>query len=285
MTTLNFKENKVQVIDLPTLKTTYKENDVYGNPLKGIYHFELLERIKQAAEAESLKPEIWDLFAAQNASKQAPGVSLLPQVEAIKGENAAEAHILRRVYANIRLLDEETEELTTNLAVAFHQDGIEVAIGEAVKICHNQTILSPSHIARSYGKDGRTPAELLQIVTDWLKDSRTIREANRERIKRMKETAVPAELAYQIIGMLTAVRVAHDTKHAEIRNAETYPLNQAQISQFTENLMLKFHTKNSLNLFDVYDSANELYKGDRMDIPQIIPQNLAMAKFLEQFYN
>lgn len=285
METLNFQENKVQMLDIETLSRTYKENDIYGQPLKGIYHFELLNQIKKAAEDENLKPEIWDLFAAQNASKQAPGVSLLPQVEAVKGQNATEAHILRRVFANIRLRDDETQELTTNLAVAFHQEGIEVAIGEAVIVCHNQTILSPKHIVRSYGKEGKTPSEILTIVAEWMKDSRAIRQENREKIAKMKSVNVSAEMAYQIIGMLTATRVAHDTKHIEIRNSETYPLNQSQISQFTEKLMLRYAKNLTLNLFDVYDCANELYKGDSMDIPQIIPQNLAMSKFLEQFYN
>lgn len=285
MENLNFRENKVQVIDLPTLAKTYKENDVYGNPLKGIYHYQLINSIVEAAKSEGLTTDVWDVFAAQNANKNAPGVSILPQVEAVQGENATEAHILRRVYANIRLTDNDTDELTTNLAVAFHQDGIEVAIGEAVKVCHNQTILSAEHRAATFGKDGHTPEELLQIVGNWIKDSRRIAVQNRHRISAMKKVEISANTAYQIIGMLTAVRVAHDTSNKNIRNTDTYPLNQAQISQFTENLLIRSQENNEhLTLWDVYDCATELYKGDQMEIPNILPQGAAMAKFLEQFY-
>ena len=36
--TLDFSKEKVQTITLAELEATYKENDVYGRPLGGIYH-------------------------------------------------------------------------------------------------------------------------------------------------------------------------------------------------------------------------------------------------------
>lgn len=34
----DFQNNNVEVMTLDTLRRTHKENDIYGNPLKGIYH-------------------------------------------------------------------------------------------------------------------------------------------------------------------------------------------------------------------------------------------------------
>ena len=45
MRALNFEQQKIQEIDFQTLKQTYKENDVYGNPLRGIYHYEVVSQI------------------------------------------------------------------------------------------------------------------------------------------------------------------------------------------------------------------------------------------------
>ncbi len=117
----DFEKAKTQAITLDQLNRTYRENDVYGNPLRGIYHYDLFNRVIGECEELGYNVEVYDMFAAQNRDRQSPGVVRLPQVEAIKGENAVEAHILRRVYANIRITDFDDGETTTNVAVAFHQ--------------------------------------------------------------------------------------------------------------------------------------------------------------------
>jgi hypothetical protein len=77
-----------------------------------------------------------------------------------------------------------------------------------------------------------------------------------------------------------------DTSIKEIRENRVYPLNQAQISQFTESLMLK-HCNNGgrISAWDLYNSATDLYKADTMDIPQIMPQNRAFVSFLDEQFN
>ena len=44
-TTFDFQNNNIEVLDLDTLKATHKENDIYGNPLRGVYHYEVINRI------------------------------------------------------------------------------------------------------------------------------------------------------------------------------------------------------------------------------------------------
>lgn len=65
-------------------------------------------------EKYNLDYEVEEIFAAQNRNKTQPGVSILPQVEQTHGEKAVEAHILRRIFATIRIKDWETEELDDN---------------------------------------------------------------------------------------------------------------------------------------------------------------------------
>lgn len=142
----DFDKAKVQTITLEQLARTHKENDVYNQPLKGIYHFELFHKVIEMCNEQHFNVEVYDLFAAQNKDRAQPGVVLLPQVEAQYGDKAVEAHILRRVFANIRITDFDDDENTTNLAVAFHQRGIQAGFGNMVKICHNQCMLNAESI-------------------------------------------------------------------------------------------------------------------------------------------
>ena len=101
----DFQNNNVEVMTLDTLRRTHKENDIYGNPLKGIYHYEVIERMADICQKHNLNYEVEEIFAAQNKNKAQPGVVVLPQVEQKYGAMAVEAHILRRVYTTIRITE------------------------------------------------------------------------------------------------------------------------------------------------------------------------------------
>lgn len=284
----DFEKAKVQVLTLDQLERTHKENDVYGNPLRGIYHYALLNQIIGMCREQNYDVEVYDLFAAQNKDRNTPGVVLLPQVEAQYGERAVEAHILRRVFANIRLTDFDDEENTTNLAVAFHQKGIQAGFGNMVKICHNQCMLCPAQYIATYSEkgagrgNGATIPEILDTVKSWLVDARHIVVTEREKIEKMQSIRLDAQQLFTLIGMLTALRVRCDTHEAEIKENRAYPLNQAQISKFTESLMLHHHRNRKVTVWDVYNAATDLYKADSMDIPALLPQNRAMVSFLDE---
>ena len=69
-TTLNnkffdFEKAKVQTLSLDQLARTHKENDIYGKPLRGIYHYDLLNQIIGMCNAQNYDVEVYDLFAAQ----------------------------------------------------------------------------------------------------------------------------------------------------------------------------------------------------------------------------
>ena len=277
----DFENNEIQVMTLETLERTHRENDIFRNPIKGIYHFQVIRRILEICEKYNLNYETDEIFAAQNRDKNQPGVSILPYIEEELGERAVEAHILRRIYTTIQIKNWETEELTTTLVIAFHQNGIQAAIGPCVKICHNQCILSPERSVSNYGKNKVSTEDLFERVDGWLSNFEQEMNEDRERIRRLKGKIVsPVEL-YAYIGLLTAMRVSHDSKDDRLsRKVDTYPLNQSQISDFVEDLLKLNEDKKQITAWDVYNVATEIYKPGRTTIPAVIPQNLAMAKLL-----
>lgn len=282
----DFEKAKTQAITLEQLSRTHREDDVYGNPLRGIYHFDLFNKVIDECTELGYNVEVYDMFAAQNRDRQSPGVVRLPQVEAVKGQHAVEAHILRRVYANIRITDFDNDETTTNVAVAFHQKGIQIGFGPNVMICHNQCMLSPELYMSSYSEKGKKGsgmgiAEMLDTLKSWLVDARHIIENDRERIAKMKETRITAEQMFLLIGLMTATRVKADTSRKSIRENITYPLNQSQITLFTEDMLEAYHDKEFVTAWDMYNSATNLYKANRMDIPALLPQNRAMVNFMK----
>ena len=281
----DFEKAKTQAITLEQLSRTHREDDVYGNPLRDIYHFDLFNKVIDECTELGYNVEVYDMFAAQNRDRQSPGVVRLPQVEAVKGQHAVEAHILRRVYANIRITDFDNDETTTNVAVAFHQKGIQIGFGPNVMICHNQCMLSPELYMSSYSEKGKKGsgmevAAMLDTLKSWLVDARHIIETDRERIAKMKETRITAEQMFLLIGLMTATRVKADTSRKSIRENITYPLNQSQITLFTEDMLEAYHDKEFVTAWDMYNSATNLYKANRMDIPALLPQNRAMANFM-----
>lgn len=282
----DFEKAKTQAITLEQLSRTHREDDVYGNPLRGIYHFDLFNKVIDECTEFGYNVEVYDMFAAQNRDRQSPGVVRLPQVEAVKGQHAVEAHILRRVYANIRITDFDNDETTTNVAVAFHQKGIQIGFGPNVMICHNQCMLSPELYMSSYSEKGKKGsgmevAAMLDTLKSWLADARHIIETDRERIAKMKETRITAEQMFLLIGLMTATRVKADTSRKSIRENITYPLNQSQITLFTEDMLEAYHDKEFVTAWDMYNSATNLYKANRMDIPALLPQNRAMVNFMK----
>ena len=281
----DFEKAKTQAITLEQLSRTHREDDVYGNPLRGIYHFDLFNKVIDECTELGYNVEVYDMFAAQNRDRQSPGVVRLPQIEAVKGQHAVEAHILRRVYANIRITDFDNDETTTNVAVAFHQKGIQIGFGPNVMICHNQCMLSPELYMSSYSEKGKKGsgmdvAAMLDTLKSWLVDARHIIETDRERIAKMKETRITAEQMFLLIGLMTATRVKADTSRKSIRENITYPLNQSQITLFTEDMLEAYHDKEFVTAWDMYNSATNLYKANRMDIPALLPQNRAMVNFM-----
>ena len=89
------------------------------------------------------------------------------------------------------------------------------------------------------------------------------------------------EEIYMYIGLLTALRVSHDSSDRDLSSSvETYPLNQRQISIFTEEVLKLAMSKGQITAWELYNIATEIYKPGKTDFPALIPQNGAMAELL-----
>jgi hypothetical protein len=275
--TFDFEAEKNIELNLETLKRTHKENDIYGKPLKGFYHYEAIERIAEAAENRGLMPVVSDLWAAQNGSKSQPGVVLLPQIEAVTMPHAVEAHILRRVFCTLNLMKFDDGEKCTNIAFTYHQDGVQIAIGQRVTICRNQTILGAEHTAISKGNDQGSINELFATVERWLDNAATITDSDRQRIERLKAQRLDRPTALMYLGLLNCMRVAADSRTKAIRDrVKVAPLNQAQLSIFAEHLTERLMLSDSLTAWEFLNLATEVHKPTTADMPRIIPTNAAL---------
>ena len=81
--------------------------------------------------------------------------------------------------------------------------------------------------------------------------------------------------------MLMTIRVQSDTSIKSIRRSgNVYPLNQAQISKFTESLLVKQQEEGRITAWSFYNCATDLYKPDTAETNLILPQNLSMMEFM-----
>jgi hypothetical protein len=282
--TFNFQANKVEIMDLPTLRRTHMEDAPNGLPMRDIYHFDDIARTTEICERYNLDFTLEEIFAAQNNSKHQPGVSVLKKQEDLYGEKAVEAHILRRVYTTICIHDHETDELATSLVLTYHQDGLQATIGPCVKMCHNQCIMFPERTVSTYGKTRVALDEFFTVIDGWVSEFEVQMTADRERIVRLKNTLVGEQDIYTYIGLLNVLRVAHDSSDKRLSSrVSTYPLNQTQINSFTEDVLKRMMEKSAMTAWDLYNIATEYYKPERAEIPTLVPQNLAFATTLYGF--
>lgn len=295
---LDFEKERVQVLTLNQLAKTHKENDIMGNPIKGIYHYELINQLQEAAARHGLNTQIYDLFAANNADKNNPGVTLYPEMEDKYGKQAIEAHVLRRVYCNLQITNFDTPDYTTNFAIAYHQKGIQIGLGNNVKICHNQCMLGSKQFYLATYSDSSPfcdkvksteVKDIVATVDTWFATLEQSIVEERERIERWKARKLTDVELFQLIGLLQTTRVIHDTRVKEIREkcktSHSYPLSQTQLNTFTENSIKKMIVDKEISLWDIYNIATDLYKGDSMEIPNILPQNSSMVEILEKTYS
>ena len=332
---LNFAEQSVQVLTLEELERSYHENLPTGDPVGGIYHFALIQQVLEIFEKRGLKPVVQEVFAAANRDSKRPGVTILPQLEEKFGERAVEAHLLRRVYANIEIRSDETDDLVTCLAVAYHQKGIQLGIGPMVKVCHNQTILGAQDVISNYScfgaRWGQAPSDIedghrcasprvrpasprvrpgarqdkpsLEMVMaraqQWADDYEPYQKVRQERMSALKSAQMDRNGMLQLIGILVEKRILHDTNNDVLRVAQTYPLNSSQINETAEQLLAMFAghrtqgtgtqctasgaqmcqspcAPEAISYWDAYQQLNTVLKPSRMDIPQVLPQSLAL---------
>ena len=301
--TFDFSKEKVQTITLQELEATYKENDVYGHPLGGIYHSDLINGISDIARGAGLEVEMGDMFAVNNLDGKRPGVALLPEVEEKEGERSIRAHLLRRVFAVIRFVSGGTPETSCPaIAISYSQHGIQIGIGPNIRICRNQTILSAKQLITNYGycrldmdKKELAGADWWRpTVEGWVEEvaQGTMQVQWAEIIQSLDEQLVYESDMQQIFGGLMQLRIEADTSEKSLRTGEVPPLTQSQINHCMEQVLVKHFGKGGAGMCTKWDILNAmtdtlkpLNNSEGMRVPicdtsRLLPQLARCAEYL-----
>lgn len=297
---LDFQKNPTETLSLDMLRRTYLENDpITQLPLRGIHHYQLIDRVTSLLDQHKLTYRIEEIFAANNKDRNNPGVVVSPTAEEKYGKGSIESHCLRRVYTTIKIENESDEETETGLAIAFHQNGIQVAIGPNVKICRNQCILSKDRYVATYGENKvKDLDKLFQVVDDWLHNFSDHRAIDMRILEQMKNVSLDYRQVAELVGHLTYYRVGYDSgliknfnpDEISMNTVNKYPLNNSQINDFVHAYLTEYERRcienidTIMSLYDVYNIATNLYKADKMVIPNIMTQNLAWTEILTAHY-
>ena len=303
--TFDFSKEKVQTITLAELEATYKENDVYGRPLGGIYHSDLINGISNMARNAGLEVEMGDMFAVNNLDGKRPGVALLPEVEEKEGERSIRAHLLRRVFATIRMAPHQLPPVggfCPAIAISYSQHGIQIGIGPNIHICRNQTILCARQMISNFGfcrlemdkKDLAGPDWCRPTVEGWIDElARGVMQQQwADIIQSLDEQLVYESDMQQIFGGLMQLRIQADTSEKSLRTGEVPPLTQSQINHCMERVLIKHFGKGGAGMctkWDILNAMTDTLKplndsaGMRVpgcDTSRLLPQLAKCAEFL-----
>ena len=300
--TFDFSKEKVQTITLAELEATYKENDVYGRPLGGIYHSDLINGIFDMARNAGLEVEMGDMFAVNNLDGKRPGVALLPEVEEKEGERSIRAHLLRRVFGVIRLASSTPSTSCPAIAISYSQHGIQIGIGPNIHICRNQTILCAKQMIANFGyrrlemdkKDLAGPDWWRPTVEGWIDEvaKRVMQQQWADIIQSLDEQLVYESDMQQIFGGLMQLRIQADTSERSLRTGEVPPLTQSQINHCMERVLIKHFGRGGAGMCTKWDILNAmtdtlkpLNDSDGIRVPicdtsRLLPQLTKCAEFL-----
>ena len=308
--TFDFSKEKTQNITLAELEATYKENDVYGRPLGGIYHSDLINGISDIAREAGLEVEIGDMFAVNNLDGKRPGVALLPEVEEKEGERSIRAHLLRRVFAVIRLAAGKSHTLPKAvygiscpaIAISYSQHGIQIGIGPNIHGCRSQLILCAKQMISNFGYRRREMDKKDLAGSDWWRPTvegwidevakGVMQQQWADIIQSLDEQLVYESDMQQIFGGLMQLRIQADTSERSLRTGEVPPLTQSQINHCMERVLIKHFGKGGAGMCTKWDILNAmtdtlkpLNDSDGIRVPicdtsRLLPQLAKCSEFL-----
>lgn len=282
MRVLNFEETGVQELSLAELKVTSKErfNDSYQNK---IWHANLFENIAEKIDRSNLDFKMGPIYAAQNKAKFMQGASTDETKWPNFGDNALETWTLRRLVTNFEIETLSDARSNTSLAISYHQNGIQIAMGPNIRVCSNMSILGAGNYIRSYGNDKVTdPNQMLEIIGEWMTEFEDRRTIDNAILNEMTGRKVNELEVAEIIGRMSIERVRRD----KLKSNRVPPLTQAQISQFTLDYLTAYEKGPEYveTLYDIYNLITNMHKVGLTDVPNIMDQNISAGTFLISMY-
>lgn len=291
---LNFKDNKVEHLTLKELESTAKEQRTGGNAVHDIQHYELLGAIQNRLDVSGLSYDPISISVVDGGPKTFPGITTTDELIEKHGKDTVRSFLMRRLITMFMITTDGTEEYNYGLAVAFHQNGIQVAYGPNIRTCDNMCIMSPELIMATYGTGKIKYDKMLEVVGEWLTNFKEHRDRDIQTLERMKMIQCTYRDVAELTGHLQFMRIGSASKI--INTDVVQPLNQGQISAFTESY-LKYYQDHkssspgpdptedtSITLYELFNIATEMHKAGNTDLPLIIQSNYALGKFLIERY-
>ena len=260
---LYFNQNNVQTLTLENLTKTIHENYSNGLPCGGIYHFELIQWLLEELKQGGLKPEVVEIFAANNKDRYRPGVSI----------------------------DEKN-----------HQLGIQVAFGPMVHVCHNQTILGAQDIFTTQNisqcgnklEISKNVADMKGLIAGYLASLGERTRDMMSMIKGMQNQAFMDQDCNNILCELMERRIRHDSNHALIHRSMDYPLSSAQINAAYERYLIEADSRKPvdnddsgdwmMSWWDAMNIFNVDLKPGKCVIPSIVGQSYGLGELFENAF-
>jgi len=285
---LNFKDNKVQYLTLDQLKSTVDERNTGQKPMNGILHYDLFEAIIEIFNDVGLKYELKPIAATDGGSSKYPGVATFPGFVDQYGEGSLQSHLLRRLISMFIVKGIATGDYSAGLAVAFHQEGIQVAFGPNVDICANMCILGADMKMQTYGTNKIGINKMKEVISDWAHNAEKHIKRQIEILEFFKKTELGYRDVAELVGHMSFIRIGRD--HKGIQSQADYPLNQGHITRFTGDYLMKYQDLKKeeenpmVSLYDLYNMGTSLHKPEDTDLPLIISNNTALGNlFIDKF--
>lgn len=283
---LDFKKNKTQLISFSDLCSSVNETLIGQKPINGVRHCDLISSLI-GTFYNKYEVTIPEVYVSSNGPSKYPGITELPMMFDKYQQGDPRTMIMRRVLALIEIKDFSDDEMTAFFGVSFHQDGIEIAFGPKVRICQNLCILGKANYVRTYGNESVPLERFPQIVNDWVTNFEQTYTFQKQMLNGMKQIPIGEREMMDIIGELTAIRVARDSSAIKT-SSKVYPLNQTQINAFTERYLKKAKPMFDeeayvLSLYDIYNLGTEFHKPMEMEIPNIFAQNNQLGQYLAEY--
>lgn len=294
MKKLDFVKNSMEKLTLEELAMTYRDNDSYGRPVKGIYHFELIQRLLDMFESHHLEYSMGDIMAAGIHDSSANNVEVVSKVAQIMGKNALEAHILRRVYVEIELPVVWTH-LKLVCLVAYHQKGIQVAFG--IKSINNTVpfLMSDKDIfsTQKLSLAGRGVTvesdvdRLLDLLEAYVKGLGNRMKKMAGELKNWREKEFEWPDFANIVTRLMVLCVTKTSHNQLIGSSPYHPLSIIDIYFGVENVQVfvklceKF-SNNKPNFLDALYLFN--HEAEYFEITKIIDKRIGIYHIIEQVF-
>lgn len=287
---LNFNLAKSTEMTLEELSKTYCENYPNGEPVGGIYHYVLFQKLMEMMADAGMDPESPTITAADNRDKYRPGVTIYKEMEEKYGVGSFESHALRRVYGVIHCKKYSDEDNDYGCAVSYHQKGIAIGFGPEVRVCSNFCILGARYYIHTNAIGGmkgeqenqKSMTDMLNAAKEILRDLPESVKNWQKQIKVLRKTQLTIDECRYVFARMNEERIMFDCTNKDVHTSIIYPLNDAMIKLAHERFLIdtKQNARTEVNAWDFYNTLNVDLKPNKVDMPILLPQVVRLNEFL-----